>query len=86
MERARAVFFDDGKILSFVYVNHKNQTARRRVRPLRVWYGEADYFPGEHWYLRCHDLDRQADRDFRLLGMSEIAEEAPTTAAKGATP
>jgi predicted DNA-binding transcriptional regulator YafY len=71
----RTVFFADAHVITFDYTNHKGQSARRRIRPLRVWYGTSDYHLGEHWYLRAHDLDKQADRDFQLAGMRDIEEE-----------
>jgi predicted DNA-binding transcriptional regulator YafY len=63
-------------VLTFDYVNHRGEASRRRARPVRVWFGRSDFDEGEHWFVRCFDLDRQADRDFVLCKMANITEVA----------
>ena len=65
--------------LKFLYLNHRDETSERHVRPLgRVWYGETDWYEGMHWYIHCYDLEKNADRDFRLDRMTDITPSSAT--------
>lgn len=66
------------KVLVFQYTSHRGITETRYVQPLSVWYGESEFHPGgSRWMMRAYDLDRRAERDFLLAGMSDITEEEP---------
>lgn len=62
------------KLIRFTYTNHRGETARRTVRPLKILFGVSDYHDGEHWFLRGWDLDRDDARNFLLAGMTDIEE------------
>lgn len=77
-----AEFRAEGKVpyIAFAYTNHRGEYDIRHARPVILWYGESEYHPGEkHWHLKCHDLDRKADRDFILSHMLRIVEVDPET-------
>jgi predicted DNA-binding transcriptional regulator YafY len=59
----------DYTVVEFDYVNHRGELARRRVRPVRLYFGSTAYHPEAGWLLEAFDLDRQATRDFSMSGM-----------------
>lgn len=64
-----------GKVLSFLYQNHKGVTERRRVRPLCIGYYNSVHYEGTHWLMDAWDLDRDAVRTFLMVGMKDIEEK-----------
>lgn len=57
----------DGGFLNFAYQGMlANKPERRHVQPLAV------PFENEHWYLVAFDLDRQAQRKFRIDRMDDV--------------
>lgn len=51
---------------AFNYRNHRGETSRRRVLPLKIWFGITDWHPAPQWFLRAFDLDKMAERDFSM--------------------
>ncbi len=54
------------RVLEFDYTNHRGERGRRRIVPLRVWYGSTAWHPEAQWMLRAWCCDRQDVRDFPL--------------------
>ena len=55
--------------IEFVYVNHRGERARRRVRLDKnepVWFGTTEWHPKPQLFLRAYDLDKNAWRDFAV--------------------
>lgn len=50
----------------FVYRNHRNEIAERRVRVISIRKGTSEYYKTERWLLRAFDLDKGAEREFAL--------------------
>jgi hypothetical protein len=71
-EYVREVSFGPDQALTFVYTNHRGETARRRVLPERIWFGSTDWYPAPQWLLEAFDLDRKAIRVFSLTGIEHI--------------
>ena len=55
-------------IVVATYVNHRGETATRRFRPIRLWFGSTAYHPRPQWPLEVFDLDRQETRDYAMSG------------------
>lgn len=56
-------------LVEFLYTNHKDRTAIRHVRPIRIWFGSTAWYPNPQWLLEAFDLDKMATRDFALSSM-----------------
>jgi proteasome accessory factor C len=57
----------DAVVISFDYWSvATGQSAQRRVAPLEVFLDQ------DHWYLRAHDLEAQAERTFRLDRLDQV--------------
>lgn len=53
------------------YTNWRGEFARRRVVPIRVWFGSTEWHPEPQSLLRVWDMDKGALRDFALLDIGE---------------
>lgn len=62
--------------LVFLYRNHRNEVATRRVQPHRVYRGADEYHPEMQWLMTAFDLDRDAVRTFALRDVLAWGEEA----------
>ena len=54
------------KPLVFRYKNWQGLIATRRVLPIKIWYGSTKWHPEEDWLLKAIDLDKDAERDFKI--------------------
>ncbi|WP_421983415.1 hypothetical protein [Roseibium sp.] len=52
--------------LSFTYTNYRGETSQRRVKPLHLWHGSTEHHPKPTLLLCGLDLDKNAERDFKL--------------------
>jgi len=54
--------------LQFVYTNHRDETAVRRVFPLVFWTGKSKCYGNEEdeLFLKAFDLDKMGVRDFMV--------------------
>jgi predicted DNA-binding transcriptional regulator YafY len=55
-----------GQDVQIVYTNHRGETAVRKIRPVKIWFGATEYHETEQWLLQAFDLDRQAERNFSM--------------------
>lgn len=62
-------FLEERSTASIRYRNHRGEEAVRRVLPDRIWYGSSPYHPGDQWFLKAWDFDKQAERDFAMAGI-----------------
>lgn len=58
--------FLPGQRLRFSYRNHRDVVEERDVIFRGLDYGDNDWYPERQWFMRCHDVARQADRSFAL--------------------
>jgi predicted DNA-binding transcriptional regulator YafY len=66
-------FFTAREDVNFLYTNYKLETERRRVKPIKVWYGSTQYHTGPQWFLHALDLDKDEERNFAMRDMSEVS-------------
>ncbi|TIN05581.1 MAG: hypothetical protein E5Y14_32810 [Mesorhizobium sp.] len=59
--------------LQFAYTNHRGESGRRRVVPIRVWFGSTNWHPTQQWFLRALDLDKDEERDFAFADVREVS-------------
>lgn len=62
-------FNTDGGPVTFVYTNHRGETAERAARPIRLYHGSTEWHPEPQWFLRAWDDDKEDFRDFALAGI-----------------
>lgn len=55
-----------GDILQFDYENYRGETSLRTVRFEGLDYGDNEWYPQRQWFMRTHDLDKDAARSFAL--------------------
>lgn len=58
--------FLPGERLKFDYVNYKGEAETRDVIFKGLDYGDNEWYPERQWFMRCHDVTRNADRSFAL--------------------
>jgi predicted DNA-binding transcriptional regulator YafY len=63
-----------GEPVTFQYTNHRGTTEKRKVIPLKIWYGSSPWHPDLCWLLRAVDLKKGAIRDFKLLDIAKWSE------------
>lgn len=59
-------FDETPRDVRLTYTNHRGETARRMIRPLRLRWGSTEHHPVPQWLLDCWDLDRQDFRSYAL--------------------
>jgi predicted DNA-binding transcriptional regulator YafY len=52
--------------LKFRYLNWEGVQRVRKVKPIKIWYGETKWHPKKQWFLKAFDLDKNEERDFAL--------------------
>lgn len=50
------------------YTNHRGETAKRRLLPIKMWFGCTAWHPTAQHFLKAFCLDRQETRDFAMSG------------------
>lgn len=63
------------------YTNWRGEKSTRRVRPIGLWHGSTDWHPTPCLLLKAVDLEKNAERDFKLVDfdLSTIRALDPTT-------
>ena len=56
--------------MTFSYRNWRGQKDKRRVKPIRVWFGSTQWHPDPQWFLEAEDVDKSEVRDFAFVDMS----------------
>lgn len=67
--------FETHPHIDMTYLNYRGEVSRRRVIPLRIWFGATEWHPEPGWLMTAHDIEKGADRDFALADcqFAEIA-------------
>ena len=68
------------------YTNWRGETARRVIRPIRMWWGKTERHPEEQWMLTAWDCEKDAIRDFAWQDMRPVPNPATSAAALAARP
>ena len=63
---------DIGKSLAVSYTNYRGEGGVRRITPIQLYWGSNEWHPEPQWLLRAFDHDKQAHRDFALLGFCGV--------------
>ncbi|MFO0781909.1 MAG: hypothetical protein U0524_03410 [Candidatus Saccharimonadales bacterium] len=63
---------NNSKAITITYTNYRGETAERKIIPIEVWFGKTEWHPEEQWFLKAHDIEKDAERDFALTDISEI--------------
>lgn len=61
------------KSIRINYTNWRGETSERTIVPIEVWFGTTEWHPEEQWFLRAHDVDKDAVRDFALRDIKHFA-------------
>lgn len=57
--------------VEILYRNHRGEEARRRIKPIALWFGSTDWHPEEQWLLGAFDYSRNSRRDFSMAEIKE---------------
>lgn len=57
---------------SFTYRNWRNETARRHVQIISIWYGRTTWHPEEQWFMHGLDRDKSELRDFAMQDITDV--------------
>lgn len=57
--------------VTILYTNYRGETARRRIAPLSLYFGQTDWHPEPQWLLRAFDLDKGEERTFAMKDVKE---------------
>lgn len=52
--------------VTIVYTNYKGETAVRKIRPERIYFGSNEWHQEEQWLLEAFDLEKNASRTFAM--------------------
>lgn len=56
----------NARTVTFIYKNHRGETARRNVQPISIKFGATQWYPEAQWLLEAYDNDKEAVRLFAL--------------------
>lgn len=59
---------EPGQPITLTYTNWRGETAERTIIPQRLWFGSTQWHPEPGWLLAAIDMEKDAERDFALLG------------------
>jgi hypothetical protein len=58
--------YNPEQVITLKYTNWKNETAIRRVVPIRTYFGTNSFHPGRHWLLEVYDVEKEDQRTYLL--------------------
>lgn len=63
----------DSPHIRFFYRNWKGECSYRTIKGAPMfWYGESEYHRGSQWFIRAHDVEKDAIRDFAVVDIIEF--------------
>ncbi|MEI6054000.1 MAG: hypothetical protein WCQ49_01390 [Candidatus Saccharibacteria bacterium] len=54
------------KAIRILYKNWRDETAERKIEPIKIWFGSTEWHKEEQWIMTAVDLDRNVEREFAL--------------------
>lgn len=57
---------DNFMLVSIEYINHENKYTYREIKPINIWFGKTEWHPEDQWFLKAHDKEKDAERDFAV--------------------
>lgn len=67
---------DAGRVVSILYTNHRQETARRRIIPRRLRFGMSDWHPDPQWLLDAVDIEKDQWRTFAMRNIRQWRSES----------
>lgn len=65
----------DGKVVSIDYTNWRGERGLRKIVPVRIYFGQTSWHPGDQWLLEAIDVDKGELRTFSMSHIHEWREE-----------
>jgi predicted DNA-binding transcriptional regulator YafY len=59
----------DKSVAKFTYVNYKNITNNRNINPIKLYYGNTEWYPENQWLLKAYDIEK---KEIRVFAMKNI--------------
>lgn len=59
------------KVVKIVYTNWRKETAEREIIPIEIWFGKTEWHREDQWFLKAHDISKNAERDFALKDVQQ---------------
>ncbi len=59
------------KSVEIIYTNWRGETAKRIIRPLKIWFGSTEWHKEDQWLLKALDVEKNTERDFALKDIHE---------------
>lgn len=59
------------------YTNWQNERRRRRVCPVRIWFGSTEWHPVDQWMLRAVDLESNLLKEFAMASIHSWSQVRP---------
>jgi predicted DNA-binding transcriptional regulator YafY len=53
-------------IVTIDYTNHEGERRERKIKPVRIWFGETEFHKGRQWFLHAYDHEKREYRDFAM--------------------
>ena len=57
-------------VVTIRYTNWRGETSKRKIIPIKIWFGCSEWHKEEQWLLKATDLEKSADRDYALKDIS----------------
>lgn len=57
---------DTAKDVVVRYTNYRGETDNRRIRPIRIWFGNNEWHSEPQWLIDVVDLERNVERTFAM--------------------
>ena len=70
--RPNGVSIQAGSRIRFSYVNYRMEKSEREAIVLAIFYGTTEYHPDKQWFIRAHDLEKEAMREFAMKDMTNV--------------
>jgi predicted DNA-binding transcriptional regulator YafY len=59
----------DKDLIEIDYTNWRGERRMRKVRPIRLWYGNTEWHPSNQWLMTAYDPVSGEERDFAMVGL-----------------
>lgn len=57
--------------VEITYTNYRGETSKRKVRPIKIWFGKTEWHPEAQWILDAFDIGKNAERSFALKDIKD---------------
>lgn len=60
-----------------LYTNHRGEKGWRRIRPIKLWFGDTAWHAGNQWFLKATDLEKGELRSFAVKDIESWSKAGP---------